>query len=207
MKSKDSLIKLRNKLKRYNKQYYNLNPTIDDSKYDKLKREYDYLLSKNPKLKKFDDLGIGTPPSSKFEKFKHFEPMLSLSNSFNLSESKDFFEKASNFLKKKNSNYLFNVDCKIDGVSLSLIYKNNKLFKAITRGDGLVGEDITQNVLGIKGIPKVLKNCKSNIIEIRGEVFFIRSDFEKLNKQFEKKISFQILEMLPQDLFVKLIAE
>ena len=61
MKSKDSLIKLRNKLKRYNKQYYNLNPTIDDSKYDKLKREYDYLLSKNPKLKKFDDLGIGTP--------------------------------------------------------------------------------------------------------------------------------------------------
>ena len=190
MKSKDSLIKLRNKLKRYNKQYYNLNPTIDDSKYDKLKREYDYLLSKNPKLKKFDDLGIGTPPSSKFEKFKHFEPMLSLSNSFNLSESKDFFEKASNFLKKKNSNYLFNVDCKIDGVSLSLIYKNNKLFKAITRGDGLVGEDITQNVLGIKGIPKVLKNCKSNIIEIRGEVFFIRSDFEKLNKQFEKKNQF-----------------
>ena len=82
------------------------------------------------------------------------------------------------------------MDCKIDGVSLSLIYKNNKLFKAITRGDGLVGEDITQNVLGIKGIPKVLKNCKSNIIEIRGEVFFIRKDFEKLNKQFEKKNQF-----------------
>ena len=190
MKTKDSLIKLRDRLKRYNKQYYNSNPTINDSQYDDLKREYDYLLSKNPELKKFDDLGIGTTPSSKFEKFKHYEPMLSLSNSFNLSDTKDFFEKASNFLKKQNSNYMFNVDCKIDGVSLSLIYKDNKLLKAITRGDGIIGEDITQNVLGIKGIPKVLKNCKSKLIEIRGEVFFIRKDFEKLNKQFEKKNQF-----------------
>ncbi len=190
MKTKDSLIKLRDKLKRYNRQYYNSNPTINDSQYDDLKREYDYLISKNPELKKFDNLGIGTTPSSKFEKFKHYEPMLSLSNSFNLSDTEDFFAKASNFLKNQNSNYIFNVDCKIDGVSLSLVYKDNKLFKAITRGDGTIGEDITQNVLGIKGIPKVLKNCKSKLIEIRGEVFFIREDFEKLNKQFEKKNQF-----------------
>ncbi len=190
MKTKDSFIKLRDKLKRYNKQYYNSNPTISDSQYDYLKKEYDYLLSKNPELKKFDDLGIGAQPSSKFEKFKHYEPMLSLSNSFNLSETEDFFAKASNFLKQQNSNYVFNVDCKIDGVSLSLVYKDNKLFKAITRGDGVIGEDITQNVLSIKGIPKILKNCKSNLIEIRGEVFFIRKDFENLNKQFEKKNQF-----------------
>ena len=190
MNTKDSLIKLRDKLKRYNKQYYNSNPTINDSQYDDLKREYEYLISKNPELKKFDDLGIGTKPSSKFEKFKHYEPMLSLSNSFNLSDLEDFFDKASNFLKKQNSNYVFNVDCKIDGVSLSLVYKDKKLFKAITRGDGIIGEDITQNVLGIKGIPRVLKNCKSKLIEIRGEVFFIRKDFEKLNKKFEKKNQF-----------------
>ena len=190
MKTKDSFIKLRDKLKKYNKEYYNSNPSIDDSKYDDLKKKYDYLLLKNPELKKFDNLGIGTSPSSKFKKFKHYEPMLSLSNSFNLSDSEDFFDKASNFLKKQNSNYIFNVDCKIDGVSLSLIYKNNKLFKAITRGDGLIGEEITENVLGIKGIPKVLKNCKSDLIEIRGEVFFLRKDFEKLNKQFEKKNQF-----------------
>ena len=116
--------------------------------------------------------------------------MLSLSNSFNLSDTKNFFDKASNFLKKQNSNYIFNVDLKIDGVSLSLIYKNNILYKAITRGDGLIGEDITENVFGIKGIPKALKNCKSNLIEIRGEVFFYRNDFEKLNKRFEKKNQF-----------------
>ena len=171
MKTKESFIKLRDRLKKYNKEYYNTNPSIDDSNYDKLKKKYDYLLLSNPQLKEFDDLGIGTSPSSKFKKFKHYEPMLSLSNSFSLSDSKDFFEKASNYLKKQISNYTFNVDCKIDGVSLSLIYKNKKLYKAVTRGDGIVGEEITENVLGIKGIPKILINCKSDIIEIRGEVF------------------------------------
>ena len=190
MSTKDSFIKLRNKLKKHNNEYYNSNPSIDDSDYDDLKKRYDYLLSNNPELKKLDNLGIGASPSSKFTKFRHYEPMLSLSNSFSLSDSKDFFNKATNFLKKKNSDYIFNVDCKIDGVSLSLIYKNNKLFKAITRGDGIIGEEITENVLGIKGIPKVLKNCKSDLIEIRGEVFFLRDDFEKLNNQFEKKNQF-----------------
>ena len=190
MSTKDSFIKLRDKLKKHNNEYYNSNPSIDDSDYDDLKKRYDYLLSNNPELKKLDNLGIGASPSSKFTKFRHYEPMLSLSNSFSLSDSKDFFNKATNFLKKKNSDYIFNVDCKIDGVSLSLIYKNNKLFKAITRGDGIIGEEITENVLGIKGIPKVLKNCKSNLIEIRGEVFFLRDDFEKLNNQFEKKNQF-----------------
>ena len=190
MSTKDSFIKLREKLKKHNNEYYNSNPSIDDSDYDDLKKRYDYLLSNNPELKKLDNLGIGASPSSKFTKFRHYEPMLSLSNSFSLSDTKDFFNKATNFLKKKNSDYIFNVDCKIDGVSLSLIYKNNKLFKAITRGDGIIGEEITENVLGIKGIPKVLKNCKSDLIEIRGEVFFLRDDFEKLNNQFEKKNQF-----------------
>ena len=190
MSTKDSFIKLREKLKKHNNEYYNSNPSIDDSDYDDLKKRYDYLLSNNPELKKLDNLGIGASPSSKFTKFRHYEPMLSLSNSFSLSDTKDFFNKATNFLKKKNSDYIFNVDCKIDGVSLSLIYKNNKLFKAITRGDGIIGEEITENVLSIKGIPKVLKNCKSDLIEIRGEVFFLRDDFEKLNNQFEKKNQF-----------------
>ena len=190
MKKKDEFIRLRDELRGYNREYYNSNPSIDDYKYDELKKKYEYLLLNNPELIKFDNLGVGTSPSSKFKKFKHYEPMLSLSNSFNLSDSEDFFEKATNYLKKQDSNYIFYVDCKIDGVSLSLIYKNNKLFKAITRGDGLIGEEITENVLGIIGIPKVLKNCKSDLIEIRGEVFFFRRDFEKLNKQFDKKNQF-----------------
>ena len=190
MKTKENFIKIRDKLKTFNKEYYNSSPSIDDSEYDKLKKKYDYLLLKNPGLKQYDNLGIGTSPSSKFEKFRHYEPMLSLSNSFSISDSEDFFEKASNFLKNTNSNYILNVDCKIDGVSLSLIYKNNKLYKAITRGDGLIGEEITENVMNIRGIPRILKSCKSDLIEIRGEVFFLRNDFEKLNKQFEKKNQF-----------------
>ena len=190
MKTEDNFLKLKNKLKKYNKEYYNSNPSIDDSEYDKLKKKYDNLLSDNPKFKQLDDLGIGTPPTSKFKKFKHYEPMLSLSNSFNLKDSKEFFDKASNFLKRQNNKYIFNVDFKIDGVSLSLIYKNNKLFKAITRGDGFIGEEITQNVMFIKGIPKNLINCKSDLIEIRGEVFFLRSDFEKLNAKLIDKNKF-----------------
>ena len=190
MKTEDNFLKLKNKLKKYNKEYYNSNPSIDDSEYDKLKKKYDNLLSNNPKFKQLDDLGIGTPPTSKFEKFKHYEPMLSLSNSFNLKDSKEFFDKASNFLKRQNNKYIFNVDLKIDGVSLSLIYKNNKLSKGITRGDGFIGEEITQNVMFIKGIPKNLINCKSDLIEIRGEVFFLRSDFEKLNTKLIEKNKF-----------------
>ena len=190
MKTEDNFLKLKNKLKKYNKEYYNSKPSIDDSEYDKLKKKYDNLLSNNPKFKKLDDLGIGTPPTSKFGKFKHYEPMLSLSNSFNLNDSKEFFDKASNFLKRQNNKYIFNVDFKIDGVSLSLIYKNNKLFKAITRGDGFIGEEITQNVMFIKGIPKNLVYCKSDLIEIRGEVFFLRSDFEKLNTKLIEKNKF-----------------
>ena len=72
MKKKESFIKLRDKLKKYNKEYYNSNPSIDDSEYDDLKKKYDYLLFNNPELSEFDNLGIGASPSSKFEKFKHY---------------------------------------------------------------------------------------------------------------------------------------
>ena len=109
MKKKDSFIKLRDELKKYNREYYNSNPSIDDSKYDGLKKKYDNLLLNNPQLIEFDNLGIGTSPSSKFKKFKHYEPMLSLSNSFNLSDSEDFFKKATNYLKKQSSNYIYYV--------------------------------------------------------------------------------------------------
>ena len=70
----------------------------------------------------------------------------------------------------------FIVDCKIDGVSLSLTYQNNKLIKSLTRGDGIIGEDVTRNILNIIGIPNELKYCNSNLIEIRGEVFFNRDE-------------------------------
>ena len=202
MKTKDSFIELRDKLKKYNKQYYNSNPTINDSQYDDLKKKYDYLLKQNPELKKIDNLGIGTTPSSKFEKFKHYEPMLSLSNSFNLEDLEDFFEKAGNFLKMQNPNYTFNVDCKIDGVSLSLLYKDNYYLKPLHEEMELWERILHEMFWVLKVYPRFYKIVNRSI-EIRGEVFFMRKDFEKLNNQFEK-ITFKP-RMLPQDLYDKLI--
>ena len=116
--------------------------------------------------------------------------MLSLANSFNLNDLKDFFKKAENFLNKKIFKNEFIVDCKIDGVSLSLTYQNHKLIKSLTRGDGIIGEDVTRNILNIIGIPNELKFCKSNLIEIRGEVFFNRADFNLLNQKLDEKLRF-----------------
>lgn len=170
--------------------YYNASPIISDQKYDDLKSQYEIFLEEHPQFIKFDDLGIGAKPISKFKKIKHISPMLSLANSFNLNDLKDFFKKAENFLNKKIFKNEFIVDCKIDGVSLSLTYQNHKLIKSLTRGDGIIGEDVTRNILNIIGIPNELKFCKSNLIEIRGEVFFNRADFNLLNQKLDEKLRF-----------------
>ena len=182
--------KLKEKIKHYNDTYYNSQPIISDLEYDDLKRKYEKTLVKNPSLRKYDDIGIGATPSSKFKKVKHKIPMLSLSNSFNREDLEDFFNKADNFLKSKSLIHNYVVDCKIDGVSLSVTYKKNKLFRALTRGDGVTGEDITNNVLGINGIPHTLKNCKSEDIEIRGEVFISKKNFKILNEKLDDKDKF-----------------
>ncbi len=190
MSRKDEFIKLKERLREYNKTYYNSQPSITDLEFDNLKRKYEEALSKYPSLKKYDDIGIGATPSSKFKKIQHNVPMLSLSNSFNLEDLNDFFNKANNFLNNKNIIHSYIVDCKIDGVSLSVTYKKNKLFRALTRGDGVTGEDITDNILNIDGIPHTLKFCKSDSIEIRGEVFISRKNFKKLNAKLKDKDKF-----------------
>ena len=188
--TKDQFIKLRDQIKKYNKSYYNSKPDITDAEFDKLKVKYEEFLNKDNLLKNFDNIGVGTLPSSKFKKVRHILPMLSLSNSFELDDLDDFFNKANNFLKDEEYNYSFIVDCKIDGVSLSLTYEKKKLVKALTRGDGTIGEDITDNILGIKDIPRSLKFCKSEKIEIRGEVFISKKDFRLLNKSLDDKNKF-----------------
>ena len=188
--NKDQFIKLRDQIKKYNNSYYNSKPDITDSEFDKLKVRYEKVLNENSLLKKFDNIGVGALPSSKFKKVQHKLPMLSLSNSFDLEDINDFFNKANNFLKDKKDNHSFIVDCKIDGVSLSLTYENKKLIKALTRGDGTTGEDITDNILGIEDIPRTLKFCKSEKIEIRGEVFISKKDFKSLNNSLDDKNKF-----------------
>ena len=169
MSLKKKFLDLKEQLSKHNNAYYNATTLISDLEYDRLKSKYEKFLQENPKFVELDDLGVGAKPNSKFKKIKHISRMLSLANSFNLDDLKDFFNKAENFLNKKISKNEFIVDCKIDGVSLSLTYQNNKLVKSLTRGDGIIGEDVTRNVSNIIGIPKKLKYCKSNLIEIRGE--------------------------------------
>jgi DNA ligase (NAD+) len=190
MSLKKKFLELKEQLSEHNNAYYNATTLISDLEYDRLKSKYEKFLQENPKFIKLDDLGVGAKPNSKFKKIKHISRMLSLANSFNLDDLKDFFNKAENFLNKKISKNEFIVDCKIDGVSLSLTYQNNKLVKSLTRGDGIIGEDVTRNISNIIGIPKKLKYCKSNLIEIRGEVFFNREDFNSLNQQLVEKSQF-----------------
>lgn len=190
MTLKKKFLKIRDKIKVLNESYYNSQPQISDADFDRLKFEYEDLIINNPSLRIYDDIGVGSPPSSKFQKIKHRMPMLSLANSFNINDLNDFFDKASNFLKNKRHNQSYIIDCKIDGVSLSLTYKNQKLTTALTRGDGVVGENITENIIGIDDIPKTLNFCKSDEIEIRGEIFFSRDDFKNLNINLDEKKKF-----------------
>ena len=181
---------LQSELIKLNDEYYNSVPSKSDAEYDEIKKEYEKILRDNPSFIEKDTIGVGAIPNSRFKKIKHKHPMLSLSNSFGKNDLIDFYKKANNFLNNQFLSHEYIVDCKIDGVSLSLHYKNNKLYLALTRGDGVIGEEITRNILNINGIPKNLINSKYDFIEIRGEVFFNRKDFDALNLSLDEKDKF-----------------
>ena len=119
------------------------------------------------------------------KKIKHLKPMLSLSNAFEKEDMKDFLSKISNFLNTKDSNIELSSESKIDGISASLTYKNGLLTKGLSRGDGIIGEDILQNLLTINSIPKKIeiKNIP-NILELRAEIYIGKKDFETIKDNF-----------------------
>ena len=177
-----------NKLKKYNEAYFkNDNPLVSDGKYDKIKikildfeKKYIYLKNKHSPSQK-----IGHQPSNKFKKIKHLKPMLSLSNAFDKEDMKDFLSKICNFLKSTDFNIELSSEPKIDGISASLTYNNGVLVKGLSRGDGITGEDILQNLMTINGIPKkILDKNIPKILEIRGEVYIGKKDFEKIKDKF-----------------------
>ena len=177
-----------NKIRKHNKSYFEQdNPTISDKKYDSLKhdileleKKYVYLKHKNSPSQK-----IGYEPSEKFKKINHLKPMLSLSNAFNTDDMKDFLSKISNFLNNKDLNIDLASELKIDGISASLIYENGILVRGISRGDGITGEDILENLKTIKGIPKKIneKNIPK-VLEVRGEVYIGKKDFLLIKDKF-----------------------
>ena len=192
MKEKDTIIKTFKKkieeLKLHNKYYFlEDNPKISDAEYDKLKKEIIILENKYPELKEIGTISdiVGAKPSKKFKKIKHLKPMLSLSNAFNKSDIEDFLKKIKNFLSLRNEKVELFSEPKIDGISASLTYKNGNLVKGLSRGDGVTGEDILDNLKTIKDIPlKINSNDVPNLIEIRCEIFIGKKDFEDLKENF-----------------------
>ena len=191
-KKEDKIISIFSKkvqsLKKYNKLYFNLDaPKISDEEYDNLKKEILTIKQKNKFLEKLNislDF-VGSPPSNKFKKIKHSQSMLSLSNAFNKDDMKDFLKKIGNFLNLDTSQVELSAEPKIDGISASLTYENGNLVKGLSRGDGVTGEDILKNLLTIKEIPKKIKNNDvPKILEVRGEVYIGKKDFEKIKEKF-----------------------
>ena len=189
LKIKEDYLKKIKIYKKYNEAYFNKsNPLVDDNVYDNLKNEILILEKKYPFLKDKESpsLNVGFKPSKNFKKVKHKVPMLSLNNAFNREDLVNFEKKILNFLNLERSDLLeYSAEPKIDGISASLFYKKGNFIQGLSRGDGVEGEDITENLSTITDIPKILKG--KNIpeeIDIRGEVFIQNTDFKKLNEKF-----------------------
>ena len=142
------------------------------------------LSNKHPFLKKINDINnlVGFKPSKKFEKVKHSKAMLSLSNAFDKKDMIDFKKKIGNFLNHKGEIELSS-EPKIDGISSTLRYQNGELIYGLSRGDGVFGENITENLKTIKDIPKKILEAPK-ILEVRGEVYIGKKDFEKIRDKF-----------------------
>lgn len=178
---------LRNELHKHNYKYYVLNaPEISDEQFDLLMHTLEALEAKHPEC--FDPNSptqrVGSDVNSEFSQVEHRYPMLSLANTYNEQEVADFY----NSIKKLLNGEAFEICCelKYDGLSISLLYENGKLIRAITRGDGVRGDDVTANVKTIKSIPLVLQGDDyPDVFEMRGEILMPWKVFEKLNKERE----------------------
>ncbi|MFA6757886.1 MAG: NAD-dependent DNA ligase LigA [Bacteroidales bacterium] len=193
--AKKRILFLRDEIEKHNELYYvNNKPLISDFEFDILLQELQFLESKypeyysenSPTLKIGSDLSSNKvknepkEPSRVFVQVAHKHPMLSLSNTYNKEDLYSFNERVA---KITESNFSYVCELKIDGSAISLSYENNKLVRAITRGDGTEGDDVTQNVKNIEGIPHEIYNNQGPCnFEIRGEIYMPWSSFDKLNK-------------------------
>ena len=166
--------------------YYVLdNPTVTDAHFDKLMRELEALEKDNPELRAEDSptLGIGGGFATTFEQVDHLEKMMSLDNVFDDSELSSWFDRVA----KEAPDAKWLCELKIDGLAINLRYENGVLTKALTRGNGTTGEDVTLNVKTIKGLPHELKGKSvPKLIEVRGEVYFPLAAFKELNESLEE---------------------
>jgi len=189
---KDSLRidQLREQLNRHSYLYYVLDsPEVPDSEYDRLYRELQQLEQKYPDLVTPDSptQRVGEQPLKSFSQLTHRIPMLSLDNVFSEDELETFFKRIHDRLELEEE-LDFNAEPKLDGLAVSLIYKNGLLEQAATRGDGAVGEDVTQNVRTIHAVPlRLTGKAYPDMLEVRGEIFMPKDGFNKLNKRALEK--------------------
>ena len=180
------ITELTNEIRDHQFKYYVLDaPTITDAQFDELLKELKALEAKHPELLEPDSpsLGIGGGFATSFAQHDHIEKMMSLDNVFDTDELTAWFDR----VEKESPNPKYLCELKVDGLAINLLYENGLLTRALTRGNGTTGEDVTLNVKTIKGLPHNLsgKNIP-NLIEIRGEVFFPVAAFNQLNEDLEE---------------------
>ena len=173
---------LRREITEHNHRYYEeAAPTISDREYDQLYRELAELEKKYPQFAREDSptRHVGGQPLKQFAQVTHRVPMLSLDNTYSVEELTEFYARITRLLPHEKIPVV--IEPKVDGVAVSLLYENGEVRYAATRGDGTVGDDITQNILTIRSVPRRLKGNAPAVLEVRGEVFMDKHGFEKMN--------------------------
>mgnify|MGYP005850308897 CR=1 FL=1 len=182
------LARLAAEIAHHDRLYYQLAaPEISDAEYDELVRRNAEIEARFPELIRPDSPSrrVGAPPVEAFGKVRHRMPMLSLSNAFSEEEIEEFVNRIRRFLGMKPSEPIdFTAEPKIDGLSISIRYEHGRLVLAATRGDGTEGENVTANVLTIRGLPHEVRAPDfPEVIDVRGEIYLAHADFERLNAQ------------------------
>jgi DNA ligase (NAD+) len=181
------IAKLRAEIAKHDQRYYkDARPSIDDQAYDRLKAQLAEMEAANPEF----DFGhsptqsVGDDRLETFESYTHRKPMLSLDNTYSMEELIEFGRRLEKRFQSQTLNYL--VEPKIDGVAVSLTYEQGQFVRAVSRGNGSEGDDITQNVRMIAGLPMAINNAP-DILEVRGEIYMRHDEFERINALREAK--------------------
>jgi DNA ligase (NAD+) len=182
------IAELQEQIRKHDQLYYEeAAPIISDREYDRLYKELADLETQFPDLVAPDSptQRVGGRPLQAFEQVAHLIPMLSLDNTYSEEEVKNFYARIRRLLPDEKIPVV--IEPKVDGVAVSLIYENGKLRQAATRGDGNVGDNITQNIRTIRSVPERLRDAAPKLLEVRGEVYMDRKGFEKLNDERKKQ--------------------
>src|SRR3954452_904256 len=189
--AKKELARLAMEIAHHRALYYQKDaPEVGDAEFDALVQRNEAIEKRFPALKRKDSPTekVGAAPAAGFAKVKHLEPMLSLDNAFSREDVEDFLGRIRRFLGlKPEMDIPLALEPKMDGLSANLRYENGELTVGATRGDGAVGEDITQNLKQIADVPHKLKGKAPKVVEIRGEVFMTKAGFLKMNAAREKE--------------------